>query len=143
MAEFGVRQRWVSCVPGFDRIYLLVTDGLLGESDEVFVVGVHVCQFAVDEHDNLIFAPLLLLTNVSRDDTLRLLSQTGVPIHLGEGNTQRVESLAKWYGTLFIWAPKYHSVPSEVFGNVPKLCLKTFTQKKLSKLLAHNFMPKL
>ena len=83
MAEFGVRQRWASCVPGFDRIYLVVTDGLLGESDEVFVVGVHVCQFAVDEHDNLIFAPLLLLSNVSRDDTLRLLSQTGVPIHLG------------------------------------------------------------
>ena len=83
MAEFGVRQRWVSCVPGFDRVDLVVTDGLLGESDEVFVVGVHVCQFAVDEHDNLIFAPLLLLTNVSRDDTLRLLSQTGVPIHLG------------------------------------------------------------
>ena len=83
MAEFGVRQRWASCVPGFDKVDLVVTDGLLGESDKVFVVGVHVCQFAVDEHDNLIFAPLLLLTNVSRDDTLRLLSQTGVPIHLG------------------------------------------------------------
>ena len=74
MAEFGVRQRWVSCVPGFDRVDLVVTDGLLGESDEVFVVGVHVCQFAVDEHDNLIFAPLLFLADISRDNPLRFFS---------------------------------------------------------------------
>ena len=83
MAEFGVCQRLVSCVPGFYKVDLVVINCLLGESDEVFVVGVHVCQFAVDEHDNLIFAPLLLLTNVGRNDTLRLLSQRGVPIHLG------------------------------------------------------------
>ena len=34
---------------------------LLGESDKVFVVGVHVRQLAVDQHHDLFLAGLLLL----------------------------------------------------------------------------------
>ena len=65
-------QRWK------DQIVMLIDSKL---------AYMNINQFAIDDHDNLIFAPLLLLTNVCRDATLRLLSQTGVPYHLAIDST--------------------------------------------------------
>jgi hypothetical protein len=55
----------------------------LGKADEVLVVGVHVGELTVDQHHDLLLALLLLLPDVGRDDPLHLLSQPGVPRHLG------------------------------------------------------------
>ena len=54
----------------------------LGKADEVLVVGVHVGELAVNQHDDLVLAGLLLLADVGSDDTLSLLSQKGIAIHL-------------------------------------------------------------
>ena len=49
-------------------------DFLLGKSNEIFVVGVHVGQLTVNQHHDLILAGGLLLPDVGRDDPLSLLS---------------------------------------------------------------------
>ena len=56
---------------------------LLGKSNEVLMVGVHVRELTVNEHHDLVLALLLLLPDVGGDDPLRLLSQARIPLHLG------------------------------------------------------------
>ena len=46
------------------------------------MVGVHVRQLAVNQHHDLILALGLLLPDVGRDDTLGLLLQPRVAVHL-------------------------------------------------------------
>ena len=57
---------------------------LLGKSNEILVVGVHVRQLAINQHHDLVFAGGLLLPDVGGDDPLSLLPQSGVSVHLGK-----------------------------------------------------------
>ena len=56
---------------------------LLGKSNEILVVGVHVSQLAINQHHDLVLAGGLLLPDVGGDDPLGLLPQSGVSVHLG------------------------------------------------------------
>ena len=53
------------------------------------MVGVHVCQFGVDEETDLVLALLLLLSDVRCDDPLRLFTKTGITVHLVQGLLKR------------------------------------------------------
>ena len=55
---------------------------LLGKSNEILVVGVHVGQLAINQHHDLVFAGGLLLPDVGGDDPLSFLPQSGVSVHL-------------------------------------------------------------
>ena len=70
-------------------------DFLLGKSNEILVVGVHVGQLTVNQHHDLVLAGGLLLPDVGRDDPLGLLPQSGVSVHLQDKdqNVFRVKTL--------------------------------------------------
>jgi hypothetical protein len=57
-------------------------NNLLCKADKILMVGVHVGKLTVDQHENLVFASLLLLSDVGSYDPFGLLSQTRVAIHL-------------------------------------------------------------
>ena len=65
---------------------------LLGKSNEILVVGVHVSQLAVNQHHDLVLAGRLLLPDVGGDDPLSLLSQSGVSVHLWKRLESKVKS---------------------------------------------------
>ena len=46
------------------------------------MISVHVSQLEVNKQHDLLLAGLLLLPDVSGDDSLSLFSQTGVALHL-------------------------------------------------------------
>ena len=48
------------------------------------MVGVHVSQLTVDEHEHLVFATLLLFANVSGNDPFGFLPQPWITVHLRE-----------------------------------------------------------
>ena len=64
---------------------------LLGKSNEILVVGVHVGKLAVYQHHDLVLARLLFLTDVGGDDSLGLFSQAGIALHL-TGNISELAS---------------------------------------------------
>ena len=71
---------------------------LLGKSNEILVVGIHVGQLTVNQHHDLILAGGLLLPDVGGDDPLSLLPKSGVSVHLQEKLSVRIETLS--YTTL-------------------------------------------
>lgn len=64
----------------------------LCEANKVLVIGVHVSQLEVNQHQNLLLGLLLLLTNVRSDDAFGGVAQIRVPGHL-EVNKQSVMDL--------------------------------------------------
>ena len=55
---------------------------LLGKSDEVFVVGVHVRQLDVDQQQDLFFGFLFLAGYVPGYNSFCLFTKTGISCHL-------------------------------------------------------------
>jgi hypothetical protein len=68
LADDLIAQTSRSCLVGVLGLVLSVR-----EPNEVLVVGVHVRQLIVNHKDQLLFAPLFALSNVSCDDSLGLL----------------------------------------------------------------------
>ena len=65
----------------------------LGKANKVFVVGIHISQLAVDEHQYLVFASLFLLTDKGCDDSLRLLAKPWITVHLQVEDGERSETV--------------------------------------------------
>ena len=55
---------------------------LLGESNKVLVIGIHVCQLKVNQQNQLLFAFLLALSNVGADYSFGHFTQSWVAVHL-------------------------------------------------------------
>jgi len=60
----------------------LIVNNLLGEANKIFMIGVHVGQFTVNQQDKLFFALLFFLSNKRRYYTLCFFSQARIPVHL-------------------------------------------------------------
>ena len=55
---------------------------LLCKANKIFVIGIHVSQFAVNEHQNLVFASLFFFSDIGGNDSFSFFSKSWIAIHL-------------------------------------------------------------
>jgi hypothetical protein len=66
---------------------------LLGEADEVLVVGVHVSDVEIDELDDLLLSELFSFAYVGRHDTLQLIAQRRVAARLNPIRSSHIPTI--------------------------------------------------
>lgn len=76
LADDLVAETSRACLRGVLRLVLGVS-----KTDEILMVGVHVSQLVVNHQNQLLFALLLALSNVSGDDSFGFLAQSRIAIH--------------------------------------------------------------
>lgn len=118
----------------------MVQSHSLGEPDEVFVVGVHVGQFHIDQKEELVFGFLFPFPYVRCDNAFSLFSQVRVSSHLlctssdhiAQFHDDKIDTLERWFpesAYLFldnsikchVWSEETHSDPVDVPDSIGDL----------------------